>query len=76
MINLIFNFRSNMKRTLRPIQPRSKTVLSQQHTFAIYVKNFTLIIPCIVNQFTKVPTRWHFVQYFIISCKSLYMFRA
>jgi hypothetical protein len=24
----------------------------------------------------KVPTRWHFVQYFIISCKSLYMFRA
>jgi hypothetical protein len=26
--------------------------------------------------FKKVPTRWHFVQYFIISCKSLYMFRA
>jgi hypothetical protein len=26
--------------------------------------------------FFKVPTRWHFVQYFIISCNSLYMFRA
>ena len=37
--NLVFSFGSNTERTLSPIQPRSKTALSQQHTVANYVKN-------------------------------------